>query len=188
MHMEPPQRRWLLHWWGRAYDIIAHHVLHVDDRPHRIALGLAIGVFVAFTPTIGLQTPICVAIAWMLGANKLVGLPVVWISNPATFVPIYYPSYLLGCRLTGNSAVNRAWFSQLAPDGSTSIRQQLQMLTTKFMDIVVPLWIGCLVVAAITSVLTYAVMLVVVKKYRSRADDKRNSVGNCESSNEYFEI
>ena len=32
-----------------------YRVLHVDDTPHRIALGVAVGIFVAWTPTVGLH-------------------------------------------------------------------------------------------------------------------------------------
>ena len=34
---------------------IKYRVLHVDDTPHRIALGVALGFFVTWTPTIGVQ-------------------------------------------------------------------------------------------------------------------------------------
>ena len=79
----------------RARKFIYHNVLHADDPPHRLALGAAIGVFVAFTPTVGLQMMLTVSLAWLLRANKVIGLPVVWISNPATLVPIYYSCYVV---------------------------------------------------------------------------------------------
>ena len=34
---------------------IVYRILHADDTPHRLALGIALGVFVAWTPTVGLQ-------------------------------------------------------------------------------------------------------------------------------------
>ena len=91
-----------------------HNVLHADDPPHRLALGAAIGVFVMFTPTIGFQMLISVLIAWLLKANKAIGLPVVWISNPATFIPIFYPSYLVGRVLLGWEPVSETWWRQIA--------------------------------------------------------------------------
>ena len=88
--------------WKRLKNFFVHRVLHVDDTPHRIALGVAIGVFVAWTPTIGFQMPLTVALAWLLGANKLFSVPFVWISNPLTFVPIYMPNYLVGRWILGS--------------------------------------------------------------------------------------
>ncbi len=74
-----------------------YRVLHVDDTPHRIALGVAVGIFVAWTPTFGLQMILTVLLATLLRGNKLVGLPFVWISNPVTAWPIYFKmNYPLG--------------------------------------------------------------------------------------------
>ena len=75
--------------WQRVRHFVLHDILHADDPPHRLALGVAIGMFVTFTPTVGLQMVLVGVLAWLLRANKLVGLPVVWLSNPATVVPIY---------------------------------------------------------------------------------------------------
>ncbi|MBN1437275.1 MAG: DUF2062 domain-containing protein [Sedimentisphaerales bacterium] len=75
---------------------IIYRVLHADDSPHRIALGIALGLFIAWTPTVGIQMMLVLAAATLLRANKLVGVPLVWISNPLTIVPIYFFNYCLG--------------------------------------------------------------------------------------------
>ena len=87
-------------------DFCILRILHADDPPHRLALGIAIGMFVTFTPLIGFQMLISVFLAWLLRANKLVGVPLVWISNPVTFVPIYYPCYWLGCKVLGQPVLS----------------------------------------------------------------------------------
>jgi len=80
-----------------------YRVLHVDDTPHRIALGVAVGVFVAWTPTMGFQMLLAVLLATLLRANKLVGIPFVWISNPVTTVPIYHwIDYHVGLTILGS--------------------------------------------------------------------------------------
>lgn len=170
----PPNSQWqrpqqslsIASWWRRWYDFVVRSVLRLNDHPHRIALGLAVGVFVAFTPTIGLQMPICVALAWVLGANKVVGLPVVWISNPATFVPIYYPSYLLGCQIAKCPSVDRAWFASLSPAPDDSTVDILGTLGSRFIDIALPLWIGCLAVATVLAIVTYVVSFFAIRMYR----------------------
>ena len=87
--------------YRKVRDFFIYRVLHVDDTPHRIALSVAIGIFVTWTPTIGLQMIITVLLCWLFRANKVVGVPFVWISNPLTIVPIYYPNYVVGCWLLG---------------------------------------------------------------------------------------
>ena len=73
---------------------VVYRIFHVDDTPHRLALGVALGFFVAWTPTMGLQMMAVLILATLLRANRLVGLPFVWISNPLTVFFIYYPNYL----------------------------------------------------------------------------------------------
>jgi len=89
---------------------VFHSILHADDPPHRLALGIAIGTFVTFTPTVGLQMMIVVFLAWLFRANKVVGLPIVWISNPVTIMPIFYTCYRLGRAILGHSAIGANWW------------------------------------------------------------------------------
>jgi uncharacterized protein len=83
----------------RTKEFIKIHILHADDSPHRIALGAAFGLFIAWSPLLGLHTWIVLLLSIIFRANKLVALIFIWVSNPLTFLPIYYPSYLLGKNL-----------------------------------------------------------------------------------------
>ncbi|MBN1765264.1 MAG: DUF2062 domain-containing protein [Sedimentisphaerales bacterium] len=80
---------------------MVYRILHADDTPHKLALGLALGVFIGWTPTIGLQMLLVVLLAALLRANTRVGVPIVWISNPLTIVPIYWLNYQVGAKLLG---------------------------------------------------------------------------------------
>lgn len=71
-------------------------ILHSDDSPHRIAMGMALGLFIGWTPAIGLHILMVLVSTLIIRANRLVALTCVWISNPLTIIPIYYPSYLVG--------------------------------------------------------------------------------------------
>ncbi len=82
--------------WQKFKRFIVLRVLHANDPPHALALGLAIGVFVAMTPTIGAQMVIAAAIAASFRANKILAMAAVWISNPATMVQIYYVNWRIG--------------------------------------------------------------------------------------------
>ena len=53
--------------------------------PHEIALGVAIGIFVAFIPLFGTHTVTAIALASLLRVNTLIVLLGTQISNPLTF-------------------------------------------------------------------------------------------------------
>ncbi len=61
----------------------------LDDSPHRIALGFAVGVFLAFTPLLGLHTGLGLLIAFAFGLNRVAVLVGVFVNNPWTLFPIY---------------------------------------------------------------------------------------------------
>lgn len=147
--------------------IIIHHVLHADDPPHRLALGIAIGVFVAFTPTVGVQMVLSVFLAWLLKANKAVGPPIVWITNPATMIPIYYSCYVVGRFLLQIEPVRARWWRELArpPEGWW---EGVVFYWQRFTHIAVPLWVGCLLIGAILGYISYRVSLSVITAYRLR--------------------
>jgi len=75
---------------------IKYRILHVDDSPHRIALGMALGILVAYMPPFGFHIVLVTLLSFLFRANKFVALVSVWICNPFTYVLIYYPNYLVG--------------------------------------------------------------------------------------------
>jgi len=68
--------------------------LHGD--PHYVAFGMAIGVFVAVTPTIPFHTVLAITLAVFLKASKPAAIIGVWVSNPFTMVFIYFACYKAG--------------------------------------------------------------------------------------------
>lgn len=66
------------------------------ESPHKVALGVAIGVAVAFTPTLGGQMALAGALAGLCGGSVRAALPTVWITNPLTAGPIYLGVYHIG--------------------------------------------------------------------------------------------
>lgn len=73
--------------------------------PHYVAMGMAVGVFVAVTPTIPFHTVIALVLAFALKASKPAAVIGVWFSNPITIPPLYYGSYKLGMLLLGRKIV-----------------------------------------------------------------------------------
>ncbi len=143
-----------------------HRVLHVDDTPHRIALGVAIGMFVAWTPTVGFQMALTVALAWLLGANKLVGVPFVWLSNPTTFVLVYLPNYYVGRWILGSN-VPPPDFASLANVSGGWLERCTAWWSVTW-HAFLPLWVGSLVVAVALAVPSYFATRYAVILYRDK--------------------
>jgi len=149
----------------RSRQFVYHNVLHADDPPHRLALGAAIGVFVTFTPTVGLQMMIVVFLSWLFRANKVVGLPIVWISNPATIVPLYYSCYVVGRIMLGWQPVPDNWWHHLGhpPAG---LWDTITFYWSRLMEIAIPLWLGCIVVGLLLAYPTYYGLYYAIRAYR----------------------
>lgn len=158
---------------------VVHNILHIDDTPHRLALGVAIGIFVGWTPTIGLQSAITILLALMLKANKVVGLPLVWISNPFTLVPIYWPNYLIGNAVMTIFVGDRPrmtfkMFEQAVMELlkntfnilSRDSWAQLHQILIKFLDFTVDLWVGSALVGLILAIISYFVSYKAIDWYR----------------------
>lgn len=152
--------------YRKARRFVVRHLLHADDPPHRLAMGVAIGLFWTFTPFLGAQMLLVVACAWLFRANKVVGLPLVWISNPATFVPIFYPCYCIGRWMLGWPSVGRQWWSELTvPPGEGW--EVTEFYWGRVMEIFAPLMVGSVMVALPIAALGYFVTREFVIRYRT---------------------
>lgn len=71
---------------------------------HRRALarGVAVGLFVGLTPTVGLQTMLMLAGCLWLRGNFPAAFLVSWVSNPITMAPLYLGYALLGEAIFGS--------------------------------------------------------------------------------------
>ena len=153
---------------GRIERFLIYRVMSLNDTPHRLALGVAIGIFVTWTPTIGLQMILTILLSALFRANKFVGVPFVWLSNPLTIVPIYGPNYFVGCWLLGNSP-GKNWHNLMVEASSTS---GMWERIAKFAEAILPIfwevWLGSLVVALFLGVSTYFLMYKLIIVYRTR--------------------
>lgn len=82
--------------WGQS---LFHDLLWRTDR-RSIAGGLALGLFIAFTPTIPFQMILAVIGAVLLKVNLPIALAACWLTNPLTALPVYTAAWKLGKFLT----------------------------------------------------------------------------------------
>lgn len=159
------------------------HLLHLDDSTHRIALGAAVGMFVALTPTIGLQMLIILLLLTFIPGNRVAGLPMAWITNPATAVPVYVFNYrvgawLLGHRVSGEVYQEWADLVHRVPSFWRAFHSPVIWMGDlwswlgefwKAMEgIMAPLWLGSAVVGLAAALATYVLMYYLIRFYRNR--------------------
>ena len=69
---------------------------HQNGSPFYNAKGLAIGVFSGCFPFFGFQTLIGIFLAKLFKGNIVLAAIGTWISNPFTYIPLYYFNYKVG--------------------------------------------------------------------------------------------
>ena len=79
---------------------------HQNGSPFFNAKGLAIGVFSGCFPFFGLQTLIGVVFAKLAKGNIVLAAIGTWISNPFTYIPLYYFNYKVGSIFFNTSSNN----------------------------------------------------------------------------------
>jgi len=111
-------------------------------RPQLLAKGAALGLFIACTPTLGIQMFISAAMAILLRVNLPISLAATWITNVATAPFFYYFCYRVGLFLLGGNIPA----SEVAPFlGKWKI----------FAKIAYPLWVGSLIVGTVIALVGY---------------------------------
>ncbi len=78
-------------------------LLHLKDPPHRTALAFGAGVFIAFSPLLGLHTVIAITVAFAFRLNRVAILAGAWI-NAWALAPCYAFGTFMGALLLGVDA------------------------------------------------------------------------------------
>ena len=87
--------RWLRRLWLRCRQALTW-VWRQEGSPGQRARGLAAGIFCGCFPFFGLQTVLGIALASVVRGNHLLAAAGTWISNPFTYLPLYWFNYQVG--------------------------------------------------------------------------------------------
>ncbi|SFD43335.1 hypothetical protein SAMN05660831_01627 [Thiohalospira halophila DSM 15071] len=86
------------------------------SHPEAIARGVAVGLFVGLTPTVGFQTALMITACILVAGNFPAAFAVSWISNPFTMAPLYWGFHSIGMTAVavwpGPLPPADAWFFQ----------------------------------------------------------------------------
>lgn len=147
-------------------------LLALRGSPEAIARGAAIGVFMAFTPLVGVQMVCAVMLATALNANRFMAAAGVWITNPLTIPPLYALCYWVGSRFRPGPPMGqvrevlRRTAAGLTNLDFWEVYDQFIAFLTIGRDILIPLTIGGAIIGVVLAVPAYFVTLLLVQRLR----------------------
>ena len=145
-------------------------ILTLDDSPHHVALGVAIGMFIGLTPTVGVQMLVVITLAFLTRRlfefNRLAALLTVYVTNPITTLPIYWFNYEIGTYFVDGQMTYEAFGAVFEYH---SLATWWDAVCGLFLKIGAPLIVGSLIVATVVSLPTYPVMYWLVSKFHDAA-------------------
>lgn len=170
------------------YRKIVRRLLQINDTPESIALGTAMGTFIAMTPTVGIQMVLMIIVGTIIRANRVAGCVMVYISNPFTLVPIYWFDYWIGSVTLGQSLVSYERFSQELNAYLADIEMQkaahgfflgLWHATTAFFEvqwesIVWPSVVGGSILGLVCAIPVYPITLRGLRAYQRRRSHRQS--------------
>ena len=162
----------------KKYQEFVARFKRLQGDPHYIALGMAIGVFVAITPTIPFHTILALAFAFVLRGSKAACIIGVWFSNPVTIPFLYIWCYKLGMMVIGKSYSDLPQIITLYETLESSIplaekyREVSSFLLQHFV-VAYAMLIGGVLLGIPSAIFTYIITRKFFTVIRNRKDAKR---------------
>ena len=142
-------------------------LLALDDPPERTALAFSIGVFIAFSPVLGLHTILATSIAFLFKFNKVAIYSGTFVNNPfLTLVPIIIASYAIGAFVLGMPLRIPAEGLELLTNPHPLTGDYYRLLFRESWQIVWPFTIGATVLSVVCSLVAYPVTLWLLRAHR----------------------
>lgn len=159
---------------SRRISYLFRRVLHMKASSRQIAGGVAIGVLIAFTPTLGIQMVLAALVATLFSCSQLPAVVAVQITNAFTVIPIYGFCYVLGVWLLkpfGFPRVDAERIRQILVGPKDmgiweAMYNKMLDLSSLGWDAVAPLWVGGVVVGLVAAAVSYSITLRLVTGHR----------------------
>jgi len=132
-------------------------VLGLNDTPHRTALAFAIGVFIAFSPLLGLHFILAILSAWLFRLNRVAILVGAFVNNPWTITPITLSSTWFGLEICCRAR-------QIPPINFENVT--FANMAAQLKSYLFPFVLGSTLLGLVFSVISYFVMLWMISQYR----------------------
>lgn len=139
-------------------------LLDLQDAPHALAGGVALGMFIGFTPLFGVKTLLCVALAYLLRCNPVAAVISVSLHDVVTpFWPVLLEiEYKIGWDFLG--------LLREAPTEMPSLHLHLRdvMQWTTFLGVGLPMLVGSLFLSTPAACIAYWLTLPVFRRRSER--------------------
>lgn len=150
--------------WRRKVRYFYYRFRRLKGDPHRVALAVALGVFIGITPTIPFHLITILGLTTIFRLSRLAAvLGCTVISNPLTVAPTYYLCFKIGKLL-------------LFPSESFSLPNtfQLQEILRLGWEVNLALQVGGVLLALPLTIIAYFLVLTSIRRYRARNQKKSN--------------
>lgn len=151
------------------YRPVLKWIVRLRRSPRAIAGGFALGTFVAFTPTFGVQFGIALLLATFLNVNRPAAFVTVWITNVVTLAPIYTFNYWVGSLFFSGPSVAEVYKVFLALTAKLvkieiwEMLDQFRVLMGLGREIIIPLILGSCIVGSVVAVIVYMFSMLVIR-------------------------
>ena len=144
-------------------------LLAIDDPPERTALAFSIGVFIAFSPLLGLHTILATLIAFVFRFNKVAIYSGTFLNNPPlTLVPIIIASYAVGAFLMGRPLKIPSEGIELLKHPHLLTADYYRQIFMRSWYLVEPFALGGILLSVVCSLIAYPLTLRTLRAYRGR--------------------
>lgn len=153
--------------------------------PEYAARGVAVGMFWALTPLVGIQMYLCF-MTWLLikpvkglHFSLVISCAWTWVTNVFTMLPIYYVFYATGQiilgrwdNITGYATFLTSW-DQAFADGAGLWQASIDLLGLLAREIGISMALGCLPFAIFGAWISYNLSLKYIRRRRRKVREKR---------------
>ena len=166
--------------WKRSIQYVGHRVKRLPDTSHKIALGAGIGVFVCFSPILGVHMAMALVIVYILRANLVASFITTMFGNPVTYPFIATASLSLGRAVLGMNAKDDDFQSLHSAfwEATTDAWQMIQSwfgvaerpegLADFLSNLFLPYLVGGTIIGFVLGAITYFLLKPVIAAYQIR--------------------
>ncbi len=160
--------------FSRSFCYMRKRILRISATPHKVALGFAVGIFLACSPLLGVHIILAIVFSWILRGNFAAAIIGTVFSNPLTFLFIVMVDYKIGylCLSLFND-VNEISLSQIRAlfDGLTLSNASL-LFKDAWNSIMMPMIIGGIFLGFILGSFSYIGVYRAITRFQQKRYQK----------------
>ncbi len=154
--------------WRRSSEYIVHRVARLKGSTRSVAVGVACGASVSFTPFLGLHFLLAFVLAFFMRGNFIGAAIGTAIGNPWTFPLIFALTGGIGSEILGDS------FTSDLPDWSgADFAEDPWQYFVYFLWFLVPFLVGAVPVAIVVWFFFYFAMKMLLESYQKKRMNRR---------------